>query len=432
MEPQNFESQELSVQTKDPLDQDHDKEDPTNWKRNTVIFLASQTMTLLGSMTVSFAIIWYITLETSSGFLMTLSIVCSFLPQILISLFAGVWADRYDRKKLIIYSDIFIAVPTLFLAFLFLSGITSIWLIFVISIVRSIGSGVQSPAVGAILPQIVPADKLMKVNGINSSIGSAMMLVSPALSGILLSVFGLSATLFLDFATAALAVIILSFLPVAARIRSIEETDSNVMKELKDGIAYARSHTLIKYLLVFYALFFFLITPAAFLTPLLVERSFGSDVWRLTANEISWSLGSLIGGVIVAITGGFKNRIYTMGFSCMVFGVLFAFLGIAGNFAIYLGIMLIAGIFMPFFGTAETVLIQEKVPEHMLGRIFSIIQIIASTVLPLGMVLFGPLADVVSIEAIMIVTGILMAILGIYIFTNKKLIELNNYEHRIL
>ena len=401
----------------------------TNWKRNVFIFIASETLSLMGSMTVSFAVIWYITLETSSGFLMTLSIVCSFLPQILISLFAGVWADRYDRKKLIIYADLFIAIPTLILAFLFLSGITSLWLIFTISIVRSIGSGVQSPAVGAILPQIVPPDKLMKVNGINSSIGSVMMLVSPALSGLLLSLFGLSATLFLDFATAVTAVVILSFLPIVARIKSADDPDANVMEELKAGIAYARSHTLIKYLLVFYALFFFLITPAAFLTPLLVERSFGSDVWLLTANEISWSIGCLIGGLAVTVTGGFKNRIFTMAISCIAFGVLFAFLGLASNFTLYLAIMLIAGVFMPLFGTAETILIQEQVPDHMLGRVFSMIQIIASSVMPLGMVLFGPLADIVSIESIMIGTGVLTAILGIYIFTNKKLMLLNEYQH---
>jgi DHA3 family macrolide efflux protein-like MFS transporter len=400
-----------------------------NWKRSTIIFLASQTLSLLGSMTVSYAVIWYITLETSSGFLMMISIICSFLPQILISLFAGVWADRYDRKKMIIYADIFIAIPTLLLAFFFMSGIKSIWLIFIISIIRSIGSGIQSPAVGAILPQIVPADKLMRVNGINSAIGSVMMLGAPALSGLLLSVFGLSATLFLDFATAALAILILSFLSIAARVKGPDDPDPNVIRELKDGIAYARSNTLIKYLLIFYALFFFLITPAAFLTPLLVERSFGSDVWLLTANEIAWSVGGLAGGVVVAMTGGFKNRIYTMALSCIAFGILFALLGIASSFPVYLAIMVVAGIFMPFFGTAETVLIQEQVPEYMLGRIFSIISIIASSVLPFGMILFGPLADIVSIEMIMIVTGILMAILGAYILTNKMLIGLNDYQH---
>jgi DHA3 family macrolide efflux protein-like MFS transporter len=254
------------------------------------------------------------------------------------------------------------------------------------------------------------------------------MLVAPAISGILLSLYGLAATLFLDFATAAVAIVVLSFLPFAPAIID-HESESNVVRDLKEGISYAKSNILIKSLLVFYGIFFFLVTPAAFLTPLMVERSFGSDVWRLTANEISWSLGCLIGGIIIASTGGFKNRIYTMGFSCMIFGFLFAFLGIAGNFTIYLVIMLFAGIFMPFFATAETVLIQEKVPEKLLGRVFSIIQIIASIVMPVGMIIFGPLADVVKIEYIMIFTGILMGSLGIYIFTNKKLVDLNDYQH---
>lgn len=392
-----------------------DKQYDENWVRKTVIFLVCQTVSLFGSSVVGFGIIWFVTLETSSGSVMMWLTLCSFLPQIVVSLFAGVWADRYSRKLLVIFSDLFIALSTLVLALLFLAGHQSMGLIYVISIIRSIGSGIQMPAVSAILPQIVPAGNLMKVNGINSTLNSVMFLASPAVGGLILSIWGIEATLLLDVVTATVAIVIMCFLAIPKHKKSADAESNSALADLKNGLSYAKNNALIKSLLIFYSLFFFLITPAAFLTPILVERSFGAEVWRLTANEMTWSIGAILGGLLVATWGGFKSKVHTMAFSCIGFGFCFTFLGFADNFWLYLLIMLGAGIFMPIFSAAETVLIQENVAVDMMGRIFSIIQIIVSTTMPLGMLLFGPLADIVRIETILVCTGIILTGLGWYL-----------------
>src|SRR4051812_49385345 len=135
-----------------------------HWKKNIILFLGSQTISLFGSALVQYAILWYITLNTQSGMMMTISILCGFVPTFILSPIAGVWADRYNRKMLIILADSLIAISTLVLAILFLIGYDDLWLLFVMSAVRAVGTGIQTPAVGAILPQIVPEDKLTKVN----------------------------------------------------------------------------------------------------------------------------------------------------------------------------------------------------------------------------------------------------------------------------
>lgn len=140
-----------------------------NWKKSITRFLTAQTISLFGSSLVQYAIVWYITLTTSSGKMLTISTLCGFLPQILISLFAGVWIDRYDRKLMIMLSDSVIAVSTLLLAIAFLSGHKSVWLLFAALVVRSAGTGIQTPAVNAMIPQIVPQTHFMKINGINST-----------------------------------------------------------------------------------------------------------------------------------------------------------------------------------------------------------------------------------------------------------------------
>lgn len=108
-----------------------------HWKRDIIIFLSSQTFSLFGSALVQYAIMWYVTLTTKSGMMMTLFIICGFIPTFILSPFAGVWADRFNRKYLIIIADAIIAFVTLILAITFLLGYDEIWLLFAIAAVRA-------------------------------------------------------------------------------------------------------------------------------------------------------------------------------------------------------------------------------------------------------------------------------------------------------
>src|SRR5699024_2751873 len=120
---------------------------------------------LFGSTLVQMAIVWYVTLNTSSGVWVAAFSVCSYLPEFMISFLGGVWADRYHRKKLIIGADFIIAMVTLAMMLLmpYISNQTILlWALLIMSILRSLGAGIQTPAVNAVIPQLVPADQLMR------------------------------------------------------------------------------------------------------------------------------------------------------------------------------------------------------------------------------------------------------------------------------
>ena len=387
--------------------------------RKIALFLLSQNISIFGSSVVGFAVIWYITLETSSGKWVTVFTVCALLPQVLISLWAGVWADRYNRKYLIMLADGFIALFTFGLALAFWAGFGKLELLLVVSLIRSIGAGIQTPAVNALFPQIVPQEKLTKVQGINQTLNSVLLLLSPAVGGVLLGSVGIAWAFMLDVITASLAIAVLSFIHVEKVSRTGE--DLSVLVELRQGISYALNNKLLKLILICFGVSFFLVTPAALLTPLLVERSFGSDVWRLTANEMVWTVGSLVGGVFVSLRGEFKNKTRTAAICLVGFGITFALLGIANNFILYLLIMGISGFFMPIIATAQTVLIQEIVEPTMMGRVFSLVQIVTGVSMPIAILFFGPLADIISIGLILLVTGVLLAVVGVlYHFATKE------------
>lgn len=393
-----------------------------NWNRNVTLFLASQAISLFGSALVQLAITWHITLTTQSGVMMTLAIVCGFLPTLFVSPFAGVWADRYDRKLLIVLADSMIALSTLVLALLFLMGYDFVWLLFVASAIRSLGQGIQMPAVGAFLPQLVPQQMLTRVNAINGTIQSTMTLLSPMLGAALLTVASIEAIFFVDVVTAAIAVtIMLGFLKVPAHERALGDQVTGYFTDLREGLAYIGRHDYLKAFFFFNALFFICLGPMAFLTPLQVARSFGEEVWRLSAIEVGFSLGMTIGGVLIAWWGGFPNKVHSMVLANLTFGVCTVLLGLPPPFTIYVLLMGVVGVAVPIFNTPATVLLQEKVEDAFLGRIFGVNTMIASSLMPLSMLLYGPLADIIAVESLLLVTGSLLIAQSLLMLANRAL-----------
>ena len=135
--------------------------------------------------------------------------------------------------------------------------------------------------------------------------------------------------------------------------------------------------------------------PMAFLTPLQVARSFGEEVWRLSAIEVGFSLGMMLGGMLIAWWGGFPNKVHSMVLANLTFGLCTVVLGIPPAFGIYVLLMGVVGVVVPMFNTPATVLLQEKVEDAFLGRIFGVNTMIASSLMPLSMLVYGPLADVI-------------------------------------
>ncbi len=355
---------------------------------------------------------------------MTLAIICGFLPTFIVSPFAGVWADRYSRKTLIILSDSAIAVATLILAILFFLGYNPLWLLFVALSIRSIGAGVHTPAVGAIIPQLVSQEKLTKINATNGSLQSLMMLIAPMISGALLFLATIEVVFFIDVLTAAIAILILLLsVHVPPHEKAAVKQEIGYFQDLKFGINYINSQGYLKALFAFAAVFFFLVAPAAFLSPLQVIRSFGSDIWRLTAVEVAFSVGMISGGILMATWGGFKNKAYSMALSTLLMGIFTFALGLTPFFWLYLFFMFIVGIALPIFNVPTTVFLQERIDPNFMGRVFGVLGMISSFMMPFGMIFFGPVADFVTIELLLVISGLLISVTGVFMFRNKTLIE---------
>ncbi len=394
-----------------------------HWKRNTSFFLGGQVVSLFGSALVQYAITWHITLVTQSGFYMTLAIICGFLPTFFLAPFAGVWADRYDRKKLIILSDGSIAITTLILALAIYFGYDQLWIIYVAMGIRALGGAVQMPCVGAILPSIVPEEHLTRVNGINGTLQSVIMLVAPMLAALLLKTAPFYSIFFIDVVTAMIGIgILLVLFRLPPMERRLGEEPSDYFGELRRGISYVARAPYLRNLFLILGGFYLLFAPVAFLTPLQVTRNYGDDAFYLMAIEVAFSVGMAAGGILIASWGGFRNKIHSIGVASVAMGVCTLVLGLPIPLWFYLGLMGLFGVAMPICSTPSMVLLQERVDPEYLGRVFGVMTMISSSLMPLGMLFFGPLADVVAIEWLLLSTGAAMFILSFVLMSNKPLL----------
>ena len=408
---------EESHATSEPID--------NGWKSKVATFLVGQTISTFGSFLVQYAIFWHLTLTTKSGSILALAAIFGFLPQAIVSIFAGVWADRVNRKTMIIISDSSIALATFLLALFMLTGVDDLWLIFLVMAVRSVGAGFQMPAISALLPQIVPTEKLMRVNGINSSIQSSLTLLAPVAAAGLYTTMSLVGILFIDVVTAIIGLSLLATIAVPTLARAADQEKPSYFADLKDGIKYIFSHELVRWVMAVFAIVFLLIVAPSNLSPLMLVRNFGSEVWLLTVLELSFGVGMVLGGAMMAILASKLDRLWTLIGTSISFGVLAIVMGFTTNLILFYSLFFLIGLAVPAFSTSATTLLQETVEPERQGRVFGFVGIVMSVAMPIGMAVLGPLADVVSVEILLIITGaatVVIALIAVLLPAGKRAI----------
>ncbi|HZK42501.1 MAG TPA: MFS transporter, partial [Clostridia bacterium] len=175
-------------------------------------------------------------------------------------------------------------------------------------------------------------------------------------------------------------------------------------------LQYINGKPFIKKLMTVYAMFMILLAPIATLLPLFIRRHFGLEVWYVTAAQIALFAGMALGGLLVAAKGEFKSRVRTIRAVGIVLALLtmtLATLGITNVniFVFFAMILLLSGLAVPFYTTTINVLLQENVDKSFHGRVFAVLYMIGSAAIPLGAIIFGPLADLFPITSLLFFTS---------------------------
>lgn len=388
---------ELNIQKETP-------EIQTNMK-GFIFFWGGQLFSILGSSVIQFVLTWWITIETESPLLLSLSTLVGFFPTILLTPIAGVFVDRWNRKALIATVDFLQASATVVLLFLFRYNKVTIAIFFAFLAFRGVFQAFHQPAIQALIPIMVPKKHLSRTNSVQYFLTNVIFLIGPMIAALLFSFLEIHQILWLDAITFGIAVIPLLLI----KIPKIDKEEAKGKKpsfftEFKEGISFMKGKQGLFALLGSFASTNLFLMPFFILLNLFIYVNHGGSEVELSYVLAFNQAGSIVGTILFIFWKGFKKKVngVALGITFGLAGGLFVALAPQGLFW-FMGIgFLIIGFAISMANISSQTIWQTVVPKEMLGRVMSVRFAVAQFVSPLGMIISGLIAEVVNIQYVMI------------------------------
>ncbi|HOD73330.1 MAG: MFS transporter [Candidatus Bipolaricaulis sp.] len=384
------------------------------WKARFFTIWTGQQFSLFGSSVAQFALVWWLTQETGSATVLATATLVAVLPQVILGPFAGALIDRWSRRWVMVVADGVIALASAGLGILFFTGRIQVWHIFLVKVIRGLGGAFHWPTMTASTSLMVPERQLSRVAGLNQTMHGAMNIVAPPIGAILLAVLPMHGIMGLDILTAALAIVPLLFIPIPQPARPEAGERRPYLVELGEGFRYIWGWKGLLIVLLGAALINFLVNPGFSLLPLFVVNHFGKGALELSWLESAFGIGMILGGLVLSTWGGFRRRMFTtlLGIVGMGIGILaMGFLPPTGLY-LALGALFLTGFMGPIANGPLLALGQALVEPGMQGRVFSLLGSLSAGMMPLGLAVAGPVADLLGIQFWYVIGGAAMLTLG--------------------
>lgn len=396
-----------------------------------LVLWSSQAASQFGSAVVQFALAWYLTRQTGSATVLATALMAALVPQIVLGPFVGPFIDRWSRKKIMIFADLYISLLTVVLVILFYTKNIQIWHIYLIMIGRSIGDTFQWPAMGASIPMIVPEKHLVRANGLFQMLQNAIKIAAPPAGAFLMETLPMQGVLSVDIITAIIAVACLLPLGIPQPPRTTLAIKPNYFGEMKQSFSYIWSRLGLVMLIGMMALLVFFATPAAFLMPVLVNVHLGGDVIKLGWLGTASGIGGIAGGLLLGVWGGFKKRMLTalLGFAIMIpcsIGV--GFTSVSIFYTTTIPALFFMGVGNAFVNAPMTAIMNKVVAKDIQGRVFSLYGSIVTLMMPLALVIAGPVADTFGIRSLYFIASAAWLIIIPLAMFSKSLMNLENQQ----
>lgn len=397
-----------------------------NWKRTFAIIWGGQFFSILTSSLVNFAIIIWLSLETGSAEMLAWAAIAGILPQTLIGPFTGALIDRWDRKRIMMFADSFIALCTLILAILFWRDIAQVWHIFGLLGLRSIGSAFHMPAMQASVPLLAPTDQLTRIAGVNQIIASVSQIAGPALGAMLITIWDIEYVLLFDVIGALLAVTSLFFVHIPNPEKE-EGIERDILKEMKEGAMIILRNRGLSLVFLYSILVVFFLVPISVLFPLMTLEYFKGTEFQAGIIEAIWSVGALAGGAIMGAKVYKVNRVALVNWMYLLCGLTFFLSGILSpdGFVWFAVLTAIGGVSGAVYNSAFTGLVQTKIDPTALGRVFSMFFTISLIPAMLGLIGIGFLADGLGLTTSFILSGAIIIVIGVAAFFTPAAMRLD-------
>ncbi len=370
---------------------------PTGMKAFLVIAVG-QAISLLGSGMTSFAIVYWAWTVSGQATVLALAGFFSFGPTILLSPVAGALVDRWDRKLVMMLSDLAAGLATVVLLILYLTGALQIWHLYVLGAFEGIFQAFQWPAYSAAISVTIPKEQYARANGIMELARAGSGILAPMMAGALMGVIGMAGIMVIDIVTfvAAIGALLLVYIPQPPRTVEGEAGRGSLWRETLYGFRYILERPSLLWLQM---VFFFINLTTSFaytLMPAMILARTGNRATVLGAVQSVGAVGGVVGALLLSTWGGPRRKVYGVLVGMMlssIFGT--ALLGLGRAWPIWAVAAFIGSATIPVLNGSNQAIWQAKVAPDVQGRVFAVRRWIAQITAPVGMLLAGPLADYV-------------------------------------
>jgi DHA3 family macrolide efflux protein-like MFS transporter len=412
--------------------------DPSErWAAKFFTIWTGQAFSLIGSALVQFALVWWMTKTTGSATVLATATLVALLPQILLGPFVGALVDRWNRRLIMIIADTGIAAATGVLIILFAAGNVQVWQVYIIMLIRSLGGAFHGPAMSSSTSLMVPNQHLTRVSGLNQTLQGMLSIFAPPLGALLIVILPMQGVLAIDIGTAALAVLPLLVLSVPNPPRQIAQANGTAKKtsyghDLREGFTYVLKWRGLLGLILLAMMLNFLLIPSSSLTPLVITKVFGKGVVELGWTETAFGVGVIAAGLGLSAWGGFKRRIVTslIGVLGIGAGVILIGMAPANMFFLILIANFIIGVTQVFANGPLNAIFQTAIEPDMQGRVFSLISAGATAMMPLSLLVAGPISDWLGVRVWYLVGGGLCIVVTIAAFSIPSIMNIENNRNQ--
>lgn len=398
-----------------------------------LIFWIGQIFSLLGSSITHFAIIWWLTDTTGSPIVLSVASFFYILPMTIIVPIAGVLTDRLNRKKILIVVDSCMAFIILNLIILFNFGLISPILIIITNGFLGLLQGFHAPTVAAIVPTMVPKEKLSRMNGFNFLFSGFIQIIGPIIAAMFLAFIPIEILLWIDPITFLIALVPLLLIKIPSVKKEVALVkESSFIEDFKDGFRTLKLIPSVFLMLIVSMFVNFLWRPYGILLPLFITEDHGGTVGNLAFVMSLMSGGMFLGALLTSFKKEWKHSTFFYFGGEVFLMVMYALVAVTphGSFLIMGFTAAGLGFIIPILNTIYLTKMQLKVPAEKMGRISSIDWTISTVISPIATIITGPLAEMFGVTNLFLSSAIIGIIVTL-IFWWIAHVKLTNNNNRM-
>ena len=385
--------------------------------RNYRLFFGGQSISLVGTWMQQVALSWLVYRMTNSPFLLGIVGFIGQIPTFLFSPFAGVFADRHNRRNMLVVTQALSLVQAMVLAFLILTKNIHVWQIILLSGLLGIINSFDIPIRQSFTVEMVEnREDLANAIALNSSMVNAARLIGPSIAGILIASVG-EGMCFLLNAVSYIPVII-SLLLMKVTKKDVRSQTRDIFLELKEGVSYAFNFSPIKHILLLLALVSLMGVPYQVLMPVFAKDIFHGGAHTLGFLVAMSGIGALIGAIYLAARKSVLGLGRIIAYSAAFFGVGIIIFSLSRQLWLSMLLLLLCGFGMMIQMASSNIVLQTIVDEDKRGRVMSFYTMSFMGMSPFGCLLAGSLASKIGATNTLLFGGA-ACILGAILFASK-------------